>query len=65
MASTSSQSRPKHARIVRRLNRQTMSEDYYERKARKNAETIDFVVTHWKGILAALFIIGFLADAFG
>lgn len=38
---------------------------YYVRKAEKNAETVDFVVTHWKGILAALFIMGFVLDAIG
>ena len=36
--------------------------DYYERKAQKNAETVDYVIRHWKGILAALFIIGFLTE---
>ncbi len=35
---------------------------YYIRKARKNAETVDFIVTHWKGILAVIFIGAFLAE---
>lgn len=38
---------------------------YYKRKAEKNAETVDFVVTHWKGLLAAVFIAAFLAEVIG
>ena len=36
---------------------------YYQRKARKNAETIDWVVTHWKGVLVTLFLLGVISHA--
>ena len=38
--------------------RVSVSEDYYERKARKNAETVDFVIKHWCSIVLVLILIG-------
>ena len=36
---------------------------YYKRKARKNAEFIDYVVTHWWQCLLVALAIGFISDA--
>lgn len=37
---------------------------YYERKARKNAEMVDFVVTHWWQCLLVVLLAGLIGNAF-
>lgn len=37
---------------------------YYRRKAEKNAEMVDYVVTHWRGVLVALLLVGLVSYAF-